>query len=64
MFSLVFNIDNCGFRLIRVPQQLSDYPRLETLFLNNNELTSLDGAISRCRALERINLRSNQIHTV
>ncbi|XP_050316211.1 carboxypeptidase N subunit 2 isoform X2 [Anthonomus grandis grandis] len=49
--------------LMRVPQ-LSKYPKLETVFLNFNEISSLDGAISGCKSLERIDLESNQIHTL
>lgn len=47
-----------------MPQQFSNFPRLETVFLNHNEILSLDGALSGCRALKRIDLESNQIHTV
>ncbi|KAL1501331.1 hypothetical protein ABEB36_006672 [Hypothenemus hampei] len=50
-------------RLVRVPQ-LSHYPRLETLFLNNNEITFLGGAFAGCRALDRIDLSANQIYTL
>ncbi|ERL95432.1 hypothetical protein D910_12695 [Dendroctonus ponderosae] len=51
-------------RLKSIPHQLSDYPRLENLFLSQNEITSLDGALAGCRELQRLELKSNLIHTL
>lgn len=51
-------------KIERLPQQLKSYPLLDSLFMTNNRLRTLDGALSKSKNLHRATLEHNQIHTV
>lgn len=51
-------------RLVDFPHQFRTYPYLDTIFLEKNLLTSLDGTLSKSRNLRRLVLFDNHISIV
>lgn len=51
-------------RLERLPQELRHFQALNVLFAHDNQITALNGALSKNRRLERLHLDKNNLTTV
>lgn len=51
-------------QLKRLPPELRNYPAMDSLFFNNNDIEALDGVLQRARRLKRLHLTHNKIEAV
>ncbi|XP_018328956.1 insulin-like growth factor-binding protein complex acid labile subunit [Agrilus planipennis] len=50
--------------LEQVPNEIKNYQRLQSLFLNNNAITNLGTTLAKLRELQRVQLEHNQISEI
>lgn len=51
-------------QLKRLPPELRNYPAMDSLFFNNNDIEALDGVLQKARRLKRLHLTHNKIQAV
>uniref|UniRef100_A0A1B6FHS4 LRRCT domain-containing protein n=1 Tax=Cuerna arida TaxID=1464854 RepID=A0A1B6FHS4_9HEMI len=57
-------LDTSSNRLERLPQELRHYQALNALYADENQITALNGALSKSRKLERAHLNNNNLTTL
>lgn len=57
-------LDTSYNKLDRLPQELRNFQALNALYADNNQIKTLNGALSKCRRLERLHLEQNSLSMV